>query len=152
MEAQRLADQLRRSYEGNAWHGPSLGELLESVTAEKAARKPVTGAHSIWEIVQHVEAWAQEARLALGGKDYVSLSGNQDWPPVSTVTDAAWRDAQDRLRISTHALVDAIGAIDDVRLNEAVAGRDFNYYVLLHGVVQHNIYHAGQISLLLRQT
>jgi uncharacterized damage-inducible protein DinB len=151
MEAQRLADQVRRSYEGGAWHGPSLGELLEGVTAEEAARRPLPAAHSIWELVHHVEAWEREPLLTLQGKTYESHSGDRDWPPVAATTAESWQGALERLRSTSLALVAAIGEIDDDKLEEVVAGREFTYYVLLHGVVQHNLYHAGQIALLKRQ-
>ena len=151
MEAQRLAEQVRLSYEGGAWHGPSLGELLEGVTAEEAARRPLPAAHSIWELVHHVEAWEREALLTLQGKTYESHSGDRDWPPVVATTAECWQAALERLRSTCLALVAAIGEIDDDQLDEVVAGREFSYYVLLHGVVQHNLYHAGQISLLKRQ-
>jgi len=36
-EVDRLEQQLRRALEGEAWHGPSVLELLADVTAEQAA-------------------------------------------------------------------------------------------------------------------
>jgi hypothetical protein len=53
-EIHRIADQLKRSLEGEAWHGPALRELLSGVTAKQAAARPLAGAHSIWEIVLHI--------------------------------------------------------------------------------------------------
>ena len=151
METRRLAEQLRRSFEGGAWHGPSLGELLDGVTAEQAARTPLPAAHSIWAIVHHVEAWCREAAMTLAGKLYESRTGDRDWPPVTDTSPPAWRGALERLRSAILALTAATGALDDQKLAEPVAGREFTYYVLLHGVVQHNLYHAGQIALLKRQ-
>jgi len=148
METKRLASQLRRSYEGQAWHGPSLVELLEGVTAEQAARKPLPGAHSIWELVLHVEAWEREALAVIGGKSCVTLAGEADWPPMTEATAAAWQDTLDRLRSTSKDLVAAIRGMEDARLDEPAGGREFNFYFLLHGVVQHNLYHAGQIALL----
>jgi uncharacterized damage-inducible protein DinB len=148
METRRLADQLRRSYEGEAWHGPSLRELLEGVTAERAAAKPLAGGHSIWELALHVEAWEREALLVTGGKAFEMLAGDADWPLVQENTPHAWKSALDRLESTTRELVAAIRAMDDAQLNESAGGRDFNFYFLLHGVVQHNLYHAGQIALL----
>ncbi len=151
METTRLAEQLRRSYAGGAWHGPSIAELLEGVTAEQAARKPLKGFHSIWELVNHLDAWAREVRATLEGKRYETLSGEMDWPPAAVIAPGTWNDAQERLRSATLALAAAIPGIDDKKLAEVVAGRDFSYYVMLHGQVQHNLYHAGQIVVLKRQ-
>jgi hypothetical protein len=52
-DIQRIEDQLRRSFAGNAWQGPAVRQLLADVTAEKAAARPLSNAHSIWEIVLH---------------------------------------------------------------------------------------------------
>src|ERR1035438_6262552 len=56
-EASRLADQLRRAFDGSAWHGPALLELLEDVDAATAAAKPLLKVHSIWELVLHIAVW-----------------------------------------------------------------------------------------------
>jgi uncharacterized damage-inducible protein DinB len=146
METKRLASQLRRSYEGPAWHGPCLGELLAGVTSEQAAAKPVSGAHSIWELVLHVTAWERQALAALEGRKYETLAGDKDWPPVS----GTWQAALDDLESASRALVTAIRAMPEEKLNEFVESTEYNFYFLLHGVVQHNLYHGGQIALLKR--
>ena len=148
MEARRLASQMRRSYEGQAWHGPALRELLDGVSAEQAAAKPIPGAHSIWELVLHIEAWVREPLLTLQGKTYVLHAGEDDWPPVRETTPEAWQAAQAQLESTARQLVEAVRATDDAKLNELVGGREYTFYFLLHGVVQHNLYHAGQIALL----
>jgi uncharacterized damage-inducible protein DinB len=152
METKRLASQLRRSYEGIAWHGPSLRELLEGVTAERAAAKPVPGAHSIWELVHHIEAWELTALTTLQGQPYVSITGDEDWPPVRETTAEAWKAAMERLQSTSSKLVETIRSTDDAKLGEMVEGKEFNYYFLLHGIVQHNLYHAGQIAILKKAT
>ena len=63
-EIERIEDQLKRSLEGEAWHGPALEELLADVRAEQAAAKPVPPAHSIWEIVLHIKKAFQPNRSA----------------------------------------------------------------------------------------
>jgi uncharacterized damage-inducible protein DinB len=148
METKRIASQLRRSYEGEAWHGPSLRELLEDVTAERAAAKPLAGTHSIWELVLHVDAWERAALAVVGGSRFDVLAGDADWPPLRETSAEAWQGALDRLESTTRELVAVIRAMDDARLEELAGGREFNLYFLLHGVVQHNLYHAGQIALL----
>ena len=146
METKRLASQLRRSYEGQAWHGPSMQELLNGVTSEQAVAKPVSGAHNIFELVLHITAWAREALAVVEGKTYETLKGEQDWPPVS----GTWQAALEDLGSTTKALVTAVRAMPDEKLNENAGGAEYNFYFLLHGLVQHNLYHAGQIALLKR--
>jgi uncharacterized damage-inducible protein DinB len=146
METKRLASQLRRSYEGQAWHGPSLRELLDGVTSDQAAAKPIPGAHSIWELVLHVTAWEREALAVIDGKKYETLAGANDWPPVQ----GTWEGALEELKSAALALVTAIRAMPEEKLNESAGGAEYNFYFLLHGVVQHNLYHAGQIAILKR--
>jgi len=71
-ETKRIADQLQRAFEGEAWHGPSLRELLAEVSAEKAASRPLALAHNIWEIVLHVAAWHGGVKRRLDGLFHAS--------------------------------------------------------------------------------
>jgi hypothetical protein len=58
-EVERIEDQLRRSLEGEAWHGPELLELLQDVSADEAAAKPLPSVHSICEISLHIIHWEE---------------------------------------------------------------------------------------------
>ena len=111
--------------------------------SEPATEKPVSGAHNIFELVLHITAWVHEA--VVEGKKYETLKGEKDWPPVTET----WQ-APRRLGSTTKALVAAIRAMPDEKLNESAGGAEYNFYFLLHGLVQHNLYHAGQIALLKR--
>src|SRR5438552_2144561 len=89
----RFADPIR----GPAGNGPSLRELLDGVPALQAASKPIPGAHSIWELVLHVEAWEREVSLVLATKLYETLDGEADWPAVLETGAQDWRRALEHL-------------------------------------------------------
>ncbi len=143
-EVERIADQLTRSVEGNAWHGPALLELLEGVTSEVAAA-PLAGPHTIWEIVLHIEAWLTAARRRIQG-EAVSLSPAEDWPATGVTDAAAWTGARERLGHEYRRLFAAVRKLSDADLSVIVPGKDYTVYFLLHGVIQHTLYHAGQIA------
>ena len=147
-EARRIRHQLQLTYRGKAWHGPSLLENLDGLTAEVASEHPLAGLHSIWEIVRHIAAWEKEAAQVLNGKDYVTLQGAEDWPPVTGSSEEAWRGALAELHAAHSALVEAVRKLTDEDLEKPVPGSEFSFYILLHGVVHHNLYHGGQIGLL----
>jgi uncharacterized damage-inducible protein DinB len=149
-EVERIAEQLRRAHEGNAWHGPALSELLGGVGAREAAARPVAGAHCIWELVRHVEAWERVALRRLGGDPATIYQTPEDWSRVEAGDEAAWREALSRLRETNRALRAAVLALDDAELDEPIHAGMSSRYVTLHGVVQHTLYHAGQIALLLK--
>jgi uncharacterized damage-inducible protein DinB len=146
-EARRIKDQLRRAFEGEAWHGPSLMELLGDVTAEGAAARPLAATHSIWEIVLHIAFWEEVARKRIEGDD-AKVQAEDGLFRVTESSDEAWQQALARLRSSNEALREAIAGLDDESLKERAAGQEYSIYFLLHGVIQHDLYHAGQIALL----
>lgn len=149
-EAARIADQLRRAFEGAAWHGDSVFEILKGVTARQAAAHPIKNAHSIWELVLHIAAWDGAVLRRMGGTA-VKLTAAKNFPPVTNTSEAAWREAQAQVRLAHEKLVAAVGALPDSWLFEMVpgkAGKHYTFYYMLHGVVQHELYHAGQIALL----
>lgn len=149
-EARRIADQLRRAFHGQAWHGPAVLELLADVTAARAAARPLDGAHSIWELVLHVGAWEDVACRWLAGEipAFPHLMGTPaDWPAVADSSEAAWKRTVEALRARHDELVALVQALPDERLKEQVAGREYSLYFLLHGLTQHAIYHAGQMAL-----
>jgi uncharacterized damage-inducible protein DinB len=144
-ESSRIADQLRRSYEGPAWHGPSLKEALESVTAEMSARRYSADLHTIRELVVHLSTWAAAARRFVVENFYVSLTGADDWPAPT----GNWSDALENLARAQRELWEEVDKLPDARLEDVLSvPKHYTVYILLHGVVQHNLYHAGQISLL----
>ncbi len=146
-EISRIADQLKRAFEGDAWHGPAVLEVLEGVSARAAASKPVAGAHSIWELVLHIAAWDGAIRRRMEGQA-LQLSPEQDFPPVKDTSDAAWRSAVHSLKQNHSELIAALLAMPDYRLTATVPGKDYDFYHMRHGAAQPELYHAGQIALL----
>jgi uncharacterized damage-inducible protein DinB len=147
-EIARIADQLRRAHEGEAWHGPALEEILKDLSAETALHRPIAGSHNIWEIVLHIGVWESVVRRRLSGEVVIDITPEQDWPAVSDSSDSAWKNAQDEIRHGNERLRQAIARLADRQLNEPVPGMSYNVYVMLHGAVQHTLYHAGQIAVL----
>jgi uncharacterized damage-inducible protein DinB len=149
-EIERITDQLHRAHEGEAWHGPSLEEILKNVSAKTALRRPVAGSHNIWEIVLHIGAWESVVRRRLSGEVVTEVATEEDWPAVGETTEAAWAAAQEEIRRGYERLQQTIGRLSDRQLAEPVPDMGYNVYVMLHGAVQHTLYHAGQIATLKR--
>ena len=151
-EVARIVDQLEREHAGEPWHGSPLTQILQKITATQAATRPIAGGHSIWELVLHIAAWKNEVRHRIEG----GLAGEPaegDWPPVGDTTEAAWKEALDNLELAHRLLVSAVKDFSETNLlvpsNDSRAdGLAPTYYELLHGVVQHDVYHAGQIAIL----
>lgn len=154
MDAVRLAGQVESALSGPAWHGAALEENLRGLTHEQAAARPVPDAHSIWELVLHITAWAGEVTRRLGGGE-PALPAEGDWPAVGPVSPQAWTAALERLRHSHAALTAAVRNCPTERWAQRVGGgRDaplgtgVTYAEMVHGLLQHDAYHGGQIGLL----
>ena len=148
METVVLANHIKRTVAGPMWHGPALDELLKDVTPEVAAARPIPGAHSIWELVLHVTAWAEISAARLRGERMTDPSAEEDWPPVGATDQAAWDAARTRLREVHRELSHATRHLDASTLHDKIAGLEYSRSNLLHGVIEHGTYHGGQIALL----
>ncbi len=150
-ESLRIADQLRRGFTGDPWHGSPLSQLLDGITAEQAAARPLPSAHSIWELVLHIHIYAHIALEATRGVRMPRLYGTEkDWAQVTASSVEAWHQTTEDLFKTAAQLATAIEGFDDSRLQETVPGREYDFYYLLHGIVQHSLYHGGQIAMLKR--
>jgi DinB superfamily len=150
-ETLRVADQLRRAFGGDAWHGPPLRELLSGVTAEQAALRPVSSWHTIWELVMHIDIYVRIALEATHGIPMPKLYGTEkDWPVVTDDSTSRWKAETANLFANGEKLAVAIEGFADERLKGIVPGREYDFYHLFHGIVQHSLYHGGQIALLKR--
>jgi uncharacterized damage-inducible protein DinB len=150
-EAGLIAEQLRRAFEGDAWHGPALLELLEDMDAATAAARPLSEVHSIWELVMHVAAWDQAAWRRIGGET-VQLTGVANFPVVPKPTEAHWRKAVAQAKHTHAVLVKTVKTLPESRLRDRVPGKRYDFCFMLHGVTQHELYHAGQIAILKKAT
>ena len=142
-----LAEQLRRAYYGDAWHGPALLELLEDIDARTAAAKPLRDVHSIWELVLHIAAWDAAALRRLGGEK-TQPTGAANFPVVPKAAASAWRSAVANAKRTHDRLVRTVAALPESRLRDRVPGKKYDFYFMLQGVAQHELYHAGQIAIL----
>src|SRR5215470_15533810 len=102
-EVNRLEDQLRRALEGEAWHGPSVLELLAGVSAAQAASHPIAGAHSIWELVLHIGTDYELVLRRLAG-DGRRLTAGEDWPACPASTEENWQRTLRELKMSNEKL------------------------------------------------
>ena len=147
-EAEGIADQLRRAFDGSAWHGPALLELLADVDAPTAAARPVIGVHSIWELVLHVAVWDNAGMVRLTGKKW-QPTGLDNFPEVpAKPTEGAWRKVVAAAKRTHEKLVKTVAALPESRLRDRVPGKRYDFYHMLHGIAQHELYHAGQIAIL----
>jgi len=142
MEKNKIISLLEKSFRGPAWHGPAVTEALETVTASMAIQQAST-AHTIIELVLHMAAWRNFVSKRLTGNNDFEVSEMDNFPKG---TD--WAAAIEALRQSQEELVSAIKSFPEEKWDDIVPTRTYDFYTMLHGIIQHDIYHTGQIILL----
>jgi uncharacterized damage-inducible protein DinB len=147
-EAGRVAEQLRNAFEGEAWHGPAVLELLADVDAATAAAHPLPEVHSIWELVLHIAAWDDAVNRRIVLKRALQLNNAENFPVVQDKSAAAWKKAIAHVKRTHAELLRTVTALPDQRLTERVPGKKYDIRFMLEGVAQHELYHAGQIAIL----
>lgn len=151
-ECLRIADQLRRAFAGDAWHGPSLRDLLTDLNHQEANARPILEAHSIWELTMHIGVWTRAALASMNGVPMPPFTERmppeQNWPVIADGGATAWKAAVESMLSAGSELAGRVECWGDQRLGETVPGREYSFYNLLHGIVQHSLYHAGQVALL----
>ena len=146
-EIERILDQLNRAWGGDSWTGVAIQPLLDDITDGQARAHPLPNAHSIIELVAHISAWMDVASARLAGAER-ELEPEEDWRDVAGLS---WPAAIESMERAQSRLCDALARTGTDDLDKITPGRDYTLYVLIHGVVQHNLYHAGQIALLKKQ-
>jgi len=156
-EIHRIADELARAFDGDPWHGPPLINVIAGLSARDAAARPISTASSIWGIVLHITAWIDEVHRRVRGNP-PGEPPMGDWPAIPDPSEEAWERAKMDLARVHQGLLRELAVTPDVRLWETVGGptRDrargtgIDFYVMLHGLAQHNVYHTAQIATIRR--
>lgn len=150
MNENELIDELLRAMvHKDPWHGPALLALVSDLTPAQAAARPIAGAHSIWELVLHVDSWMRIVRERMLGKKR-EISDKRNWPRVPARNAAAWRRTLANLRRSEQALRKTLLAQPAGRFEVGSKRYDARLTRNAHGTIAHVAYHGGQIALLRR--
>ncbi|MGA2687178.1 MAG: DinB family protein [Candidatus Korobacteraceae bacterium] len=132
---------------GDAWHGDAVWPVLDNISAEEAAARPIPSAHTIWEIVMHMAFWENVAAQRLAGLRS-GLVEELNFPPMPAATEENWRKTLDQLRDSNRVVRQALAKLDANKLDELTAAGKRTFYGEAHGILEHHVYHLGQVVLL----
>jgi uncharacterized damage-inducible protein DinB len=148
-EVSRISRLFQETYEGSPWHGSPVKQVLKGISARQAAMQVLPDTHTIWELVRHIIAWRNFAFQKMAGdKTFDILHAEQDWPYIQEMDEKSWQKDLLALEYSQQTLLQALYKMNNGNLQEIVPGRQYTFYTMLHGIMQHDLYHTGQIALL----
>jgi uncharacterized damage-inducible protein DinB len=141
-----IAEQLKDAYEGEPWFGRSIKEIFNEIDEATVFEKP-GGQHSILELLWHMITW-REFTLSRFRKDQIPVEyfEKNDWRELDHSDKALWHQGLERFAKLHNELVEAIQQQKDEILSQRVDDRKYDGRKLLYGIIQHDIYHLGQIA------
>lgn len=142
-------DHFSQVWTGPAWHGDSITELLEPVSAEMAGIRPVPELHTIAELVHHIITWRQFA-IEMLQKNFayrVEVNSELDWPTIEPCSEDHWKGLRSQLETAQSRLEGLLGTISNAELDTVAGDRPYTVRVIIEGVSDHDMYHCGQIAL-----
>ncbi len=147
-EVQSIITNLERVLTGQPWYGEAVMPMLRKIHPAVVYINP-KNSHAAIEIVYHMITWAEFTLSRVQKKQNYDLqtAEQMDWriidPKIQT-----WAKALDEFEQLHKQLVTELQTKDDAFLSEMVDYREYNFRFLLNGLIQHNIYHLGQIAFL----
>lgn len=136
-------------YNGSPWLGVNLVETLSQISAEKAAKKIHPDRNSIWEITNHLISWRLNVLERVRGKSMVT-PGHNYILPIGDASENAWKNTLKQLENSQHQWLDFLKTCDEKDFKKIYANNQMTYYEHIHGILQHDAYHLGQIVILVK--
>ena len=146
-EKERLISLFEKLYDGAPWLDVNLRDTLNDIDADKAAAKILQGRNSIWEITNHVIAWRQNVLERVKGKVLKTPDTNYIQPITDTST-AAWKATLQQLHDTQDQWLSFLQTMDTGEFDRTYPVNNLTYFEHIHGIIQHDAYHLGQIVLL----
>lgn len=141
-----IAEQLKDAYEGSPWFGKPATGLLAEIDEHTVFQKPAEQ-HSILEILWHMTIWKEFtiSRIRKDSKE-VHYFEAADWRELNHTDKKLWQQGLQQFHQIHNELVEVLQQQKDDLLVEIVKDRSYNFRKLLKGIIQHDIYHLGQIA------
>ncbi len=147
-ETQYIAKSFESTLGGQPWFGRAVYDILKEVDESNASTKPNGTEHSMIDLVWHMNTWAEFTLAALENRtvDEIKEIEALDWRNIDPKINT-WKKGVEQLKTTHNKIIELLKQkTDDSFLDEIVPNRQYNFRFLLNGLVQHNIYHLGQIA------
>lgn len=143
--------QLQQAYYGGSWLDEDVEKKLKAVTEETAFVKPYNYVHSIAEVTSHLIEWRKEIieRFASGRPQQLTVDSPNNWLANELLRSNGWAYLKEQLHKTQNDLVALLETKDDTFLESRWSGED-TYKWLLSGLIEHDVYHLGQIGLIFK--
>ncbi len=145
-----LLRQLRELQEGSLWFDQSVRLKIDSLTDQEALTRPHPQIHSVAEHISHMLAWRNECLLRFKGGRTELMNSPEDWKDNLELSKIGWNRLKNLFYESTDTLIKALENQDDAYLDTPFQDTEYNFHYLIEGILQHDLYHLGQIGITIK--
>lgn len=149
-ESKRTLSLFKKLYDGSPWIDINISSVLKNVSAEQASKRVLKNCNTVWEITNHIIGWRSDVLQRVQGKIIASPENNY-FEPVADTSEKNWADTLKRLSDVQDDWIEFLDKVDSGEFEKVYASNNMTYYEHIHGIIQHDAYHLGQIVLLLKQ-
>jgi uncharacterized damage-inducible protein DinB len=146
-ETQQIAKLFEDLYDGDPWIDVTILGVLKNVSPQQAAKKIAPGRNSIWQIVNHIISWRENVLVRVQG-NVITTPNNNYFSEIEEISETAWQQSLERLQNSQQQWITFLKHFNESGLDTIYPGNKMSYYEHIHGIIQHDAYHLGQIVLL----
>ena len=146
-ETKRITKLFEDLYNGSPWIDVNILETLKNISSQRAAKKIAPGRNSIWQIVNHIISWRENVLLRVQG-NVITTPNNNYFIEITDTSETAWQKALERLENSQQQWIAFLKTFDEAEFEKIYPTNKMSYYEHIHGILQHDAYHLGQIVLL----
>jgi uncharacterized damage-inducible protein DinB len=145
-ELQSIIRNLQNVNTGEPWYGRPIYDMLDEIDPAIVYKKP-NKQHSLTELLYHMITWADFTLKRIEGDKEHDLVASEklDWREIDPKIHT-WKKGLDEFKAIHKKIVELLNEKDDEFLKEMVDYRKYNFRFLLNGLIQHNIYHIGQVA------
>jgi uncharacterized damage-inducible protein DinB len=145
-----LIRQLHEIQDGSLWFDQCFKEKTDKLSDKEALTRPIPQVHSVAEHISHILEWRKECMLRLKGEGTNLMNSADDWKDNAALRKIGWSNLKDAFFESTKTLINALENQEDAYLDTKFSDTDYNFHYLVEGIIQHDLYHLGQIGITIK--
>ncbi len=149
-ESSRIASLFDKLYNGDPWIDINLVSVLHSISAKEANKRPLPNCNTAWELTNHIICWRQNVLQRVQGEALITPNNNY-FEPIGDCSVKAWEATLKKLALTQIQWLAFLKECKTGSLEKQYPTNEMTYYEHIHGIIQHDAYHLGQIVLLVKQ-
>lgn len=147
-ETKRIISLFEKLYDGNPWIDVNIIDTLQGISSQQASVRILDKSNTIWEIVNHMISWRQNVLKRLQGK-MIKTPQHNYFEPVKDKSGSAWLKTIEKFADTEINWLEFLRDFKANNFSNIYSNNGLTYYEHIHGIIQHDAYHLGQIRLII---